>query len=171
MRNVAIFICIVLICISCRIGPAHKNSSAIPSTDAALSSLQIQALAVRVLENTPEHLHWAPGTKFAWVLFDPTQSEAPEAVRTEVLRQLKQKYTVYQSENEIPDNYRKTRNEQLVGYADGFSFTFKMKFEEELLHVDYSDWEGNLAASWHTVTYRWNGKEWAVVKTGPMTVS
>lgn len=171
MRKVEIFVCIVMICISCGTRPARENKPAIPTADVAWSNAQIQALALRVLENTPEHLHWVPDTKFAWVLFDPTRVEAPEALRAEVLRQFKAKYIVYQSEAEIPDNYIEMRNGQLAGYAKGFSFNFKLHFEDKLVHIDYSDWEGVLAASGHTVTYRWNGKEWAIVKTGPMTVS
>lgn len=171
MRKLEILVCIVVLSIGCGTRPAREHKPVISTADTALSSAQIQALAVRILENTPEHLHWAPGTTFDWVLIDPTHIEAPEVVRSEVLRRLKQKYTVYQSDKDIPDNDKETINGQLAGYTKGFSFNFKLRFEDELVHIDYSDWEGVLAASWHTVTYRWNGKEWAVVRTGPMTVS
>ena len=171
MRKLAIFVCIVVFGIGCGTPLAHEHGPAIPTVNVTLSGAQIEALAVRILENTPEHLHWAPGTTFAWVLFAPTHIEAPEAVRTEVLRQLKLKYTVYHSKEEVPDDHKEMRNGQLAGYTEGFSFNFKLHLEDKLVHIDYSDWEGVLAASWHTVTYRWNGKEWAIVKTGPMTVS
>lgn len=165
---------LIIVCLAgCATGPRGqtRNPNDVSGAEPVLTVAQVQALAGRVLENTPEHLHWAPGTTFSWVLFDPDYVVAPEAVRAEVIRQLQQEYTVFQSDDEIPAALKRFSDGQLLGYVDGFSLSLELRFEQGRVIASYHDWEGVLAGSWHTVTYRWIGRKWAVVEKGPMAVS
>ena len=134
---------------------------------------QIQLLANKIVKNTPEYVHFAGGTKFSWVLLSLKTDSVPESVRDDVIHQLKEKYTVYLRENDVPDNLKKKGpNGSLMGYKDGFSFSFEVKFEKRrTVKVSYSDFEGNVAASSHWTRYRWTGKDWKETEKSPVVVS
>ena len=129
-------------------------------------------LADKVLENTPEHTHFAPGTAFSWCLFrSPPDDPLPELTRA-VLAKLRSKYVVYLSDSEIPDAARLFDAGRLVGYRNGFSFAIHVdRLGPRVVKIRYSDWEGVLAASRHYQVYRWTGRSWRVVEKSAMLVS
>ena len=139
----------------------------------ALSKTQIDTLASEIMEHTPEHVHFAEGTTFSWVLFEQVDSDADTALTTAVIDRLKKKYTVYRSEQEIPPTeIIRSESGKLLGYRDGFSFRFSVKFlGDHRVEVRYSDWEGNLAASSQTISYQWTGSQWETVSRGSLLVS
>jgi len=144
-----------------------------PSEKQTLTQEQISALAERIVENTPEHIHWAKGTVFSWVLLSPETDSAPPALRDEVLARLKQKYTVYLRKEQLPDDVMmKDGTGKLIGYHRGFSFSFQVELEiERTVKVHYADWEGNVAGSRHWTRYKWAGSNWKVAEQGPLWVS
>ena len=59
-----------------------------------------------------------------------------------------------------------------MGYDDGFSFRFSLTIiGDDRIEVAYSDWEGNVAASSRTISYRWTGSKWEVTHRGRLLVS
>lgn len=156
------------------LGPTSCSQAWGKATNAnKLTEIQIKLLASRILENTPEHIHFAEGTTFSWVVLSPTIKENPRALQDEVIRQLKEKYTVYSRKEEIPDRLVVKDNKgHPVGYRDGFSFSFKVEFEKEgTIKVYYTDWEGILAASSHWKRYEWTGNNWNAAEQSPLEVS
>ena len=137
----------------------------------APSQPRVEALADRILENTPEHTHWVKGTRSDWVLFDPAEIVAPQELQDEVLRRFKKKYKIYESFEQIPDELKRMVNGQLAGYNSGFEFTYKVRIENEKAIVAYFDWEGMRAARWQTITYEWNESDWIIIEKGPGAIS
>ncbi len=134
---------------------------------------RIEALADEIVRHTPEHVHYAEGTAFSWVFVELQEPQPIPGLSEAVLKRLRERYTVYRSEEEIPeDRLSRAPDRTLLGYQDGFRF----KFEVEVLGPDrvkvrYEDWEGNMAGSGQTITYEWNGSAWEIVEKGPLFVS
>jgi hypothetical protein len=147
--------------------------SAAPTADQEPVSLQTRLLAEEILKNTPEHIHFAPFTRFQWVLLSPKTQDNPPDLQEEVVRQLARKYTVYMKQEDLPEDLM-TRGEDgtLIGYKGGFSFRYNVQFENETtVKIRYSDWEGNLAASFHWKRYEWTGHHWRVIEKSGILVS
>lgn len=133
---------------------------------------RIDLLAREILKNTPEYIHYDKGARFRWVVIGTTHDTGSE-LHGEVIKQLRQKYTVYLSNDEVPERLkRRSRDGRLVGYKEGLRFSFRTEFREpRIVTIHYSDWEGSLAASWHWKRYEWTGTSWRVVEKSPITVS
>jgi hypothetical protein len=140
---------------------------------AALSKEQIEKLVPLIKENTPENTHFSRNTKFEWVLLK-LSGKNPKEVDDAVTTSFRQAYpAVYLTEKEIPEN-RQVRgpNNTVVGYDKGFRFSFEIKMpERDIVEIRYWDWEGNLAGSGRTITYKWDGGKWVGTRTGPEMVS
>ena len=138
-----------------------------------LTDVQVRLLATRILENTPEYIHFDKGTSFSWVVLSPEVNTNPKSLRDEVIRQLQQRYTVYFRDQELPDNLLiKDENERLFEYRGGFWFSFRVEFERQgTVKVHYADWEAMLAASSHWERYKWTGTKWKAIEIGPVSVS
>lgn len=121
---------------------------------------QVNALAAVIVRNTPDHIHFAPGTRFAWVLADWDPDGSPPEVWEAVLRRLEKKYQVYRSENEIPEEALVKKDGEIIGYQGGFAFGFEIERAGPGIQVQYHDYEGNLGASGHSVRYKWTGLIW-----------
>jgi hypothetical protein len=161
-----VMIIVSLVLVSCSSVPVVRNS--LPP-----SKTKMQLLAERIIENTPEYVHFALGAKFSWVLISPaTKSNAPE-LQNEVITLLKKKYTVYFNADDIPKEYLYHGGKgELIGYRDGFSFGFSAELEKEgIIKVRYWDYEGNEGASDHWTRYKWTGKRWDIIEKSPLTVS
>ncbi len=134
---------------------------------------QVEALADEIVRHTPEHVHFEEGTRFSWMLLETQEPERIPGLNQAVLGRLRERYTVYLSQEDIPpDRQILAPDGTLQAYRDGFRF----KFEVEILapgrvKVRYEDWEGNLAASGQAITYAWRGSSWEVVEEGPLYVS
>jgi hypothetical protein len=148
---------------------AGKGYAVVAEQAPTLSSNQIQSLAMMILQNTPEHIHFKE-TKFRWVLTTWKGDAGPKELDQAVLRLLKEKYVVYRSQQEVPNDYViKSPDGKLMGFKSGFSFWYAVTFEKDrIVKVSYSDWEGNLASSHHWKQYRWTGRGWEVVKKSEM---
>lgn len=140
--------------------------------DGILTETQVNSLADRILENTPEYIHWSEGTVFSWVYLENEPQENLEALREVVLERLRAKYTVYLHEADIPEDLRNGAPEGIRGYEDGFSFSYRVEqVSEGTIKVYYADWEGMLAASMRWIRYKWTGANWKVVEKGPLLIS
>lgn len=141
--------------------------------DGILTETQANSLADRILENTPEYIHWSEGTVFSWVYLKNETQENLVALREVVLEKLRAKYTVYLDEADIPDELRNGVPEKILpGYKGGFSFTYRVEQDSErTIKVYYFDWEGGLAASMRWIRYKWTGANWKVVEKGPLFIS
>jgi len=145
----------------------------IPSDLNRLSPTQVRLLADRILENTPEHIHFAEGTVFSWVVLFEEVRANPQTLQDEVMKLLEAKYAVYTDKNLLPDELlMKGEGGQLHGYRGGFSFSYSVQRDgPRHVKVHYSDYEGNLAASGHWKRYKWNGRDWRVMEVSALTVS
>ncbi len=130
-------------------------------------------LAERIIENTPEYVHFRPGAKFAWVLFSPVTTSNALELQNEVLSLLKKKYTVYYNDADIPQEYLHHGSKgELIGYKNGFSFGYHAEMENEgMIKIQYCDWEGNLGGSNHWTRYKWMGTYWDIIEKSPLIVS
>jgi hypothetical protein len=146
-----------------------------PQTSPAseLRARQMRKLAERILENTPEHTHFSWPAFFRWVLVSPEIDKNPPDLNQEVLHLLKARYTVYTRKQDVPERFvHKDQNGTLQGYEGGFDFKFIVVFEDEItVKVKYSDYEGNMAASFHWKRYRWTGGNWKIIEKSGMLVS
>ena len=121
-------------------------------------------LAKHVLDNTPEHTHFAEGAKFSWCLFIAPRDDQLPQLTQEVLKRLRKRYTVYLAEDEVPLEQRMYRDRRLVGFRNGFMFRFDVEpLGPGRIRIHYAAWEGELAASGRNVTYEWTGKSWRPV--------
>ena len=138
-----------------------------------LSPLQAHQLAAVIVKNTPEHIHFAPGTKFDWVLTDWDSASTPPEVEKAVSRLLAKKYKkVYRHESELPPEAFVMHEGKLAGYKGGFSFGFRIERETwGIVKVHYSDYEGNMAASGHWKRYVWNGLFWIPIGRSRLIVA
>jgi hypothetical protein len=143
------------------------------SVELNLSKLQITLLAHKILENTPEYIHFAEGTKFSWILLPEETKKNPKSIQEEVIKQLKDKYTVYLKKEAIPPELLfKNLSGSLIGYKEGFYFSYVIEFEEkETIKIYYSDWESNKAASSHWKRYKWIDGDWRVIEKSILRVS
>lgn len=150
-------------------GCLHGNSGK-PVT---LSPLQARRLASVIVRNTPEHIHFGPGTEFDWVLTDWAFASTPPEVEKAVLRLLAKKYKkVYRHEAELPPEALVMHEGKLAGYQGGFSFGFEIEREGlGIVKVSYHDFEGNLAASGHWKWYLWNGLFWVPIGRSQLIVA
>lgn len=129
-------------------------------------------LAKHVLDNTPEHTHFVKGIEFEWCLFIPPKDDPLPQLAEEVLKRLGKKYAVYLTEEDIPPSRKIYRGGQLAGFQGGFLFRYEIEaLGPARIRIHYSDWEGLLAASRHSVTYEWNGKSWKATQKSTMAVS
>ena len=137
----------------------------------ALTSAQVDALATEALKYTPEHTHFAEGTRFDWVLFSgPKNDDFPEVTRS-IASKLSSRYRVYGPDDELPRELQ-VESEMGRSYKDGFLYTVEArKISPTTIAVSYSDYEGPLAAGRQTITYRWNGRAWKIVNKGELWVS
>ncbi|MBI2421635.1 MAG: hypothetical protein HYV27_02315 [Candidatus Hydrogenedentes bacterium] len=140
---------------------------------ARMSSAQVAQLADRILENTPEHVHWVEGTTFDWVLLGDGVVSNPVGLNEAVLARMEQRYTVYRSAAEIPEGLvEREADGQISAFKGGFRFDYGVTFlGRGRVKVAYADWEAFLAASSHWKVYRWNGAEWEIVDHSTLTVS
>jgi hypothetical protein len=128
-------------------------------------------LADQVLQNTPEHLHFAPDSKFSWCFVKFYEDDVLPELKQLILTKLRSKYTVYLSESEIPGNLKHFKEGKLTDYEGGFSFTVGMKLlNHQRVRICYGDWEGDLAGSKHCEVYEWTGKMWKVIEKEPMAI-
>ena len=144
-----------------------------PTSGDFLTGAQVDHLAERILENTPEHVHFVDGTVFSWVFLDVAPQTDLAALQEVVLNKLRERYTVYVYESEIPRHRLiKTDDGRLRGYKEGFQFSYRIEREAEgTIKVHYSDYEGELAASGHWERYRWTGNDWELVEESAMIVA
>lgn len=132
----------------------------------------LSLLADYALKNTPEHLHFAPGTEFSWCLFDAGKDDPLPRFTEEVLSKLRKKYTVYTSEADVPDDRKHMHRGRLIGYRDGFYFHVRAEvLNPTTIKVHYSDWEAGLASSAHYEVYEWTGKVWKIIEKEDLSVS
>jgi hypothetical protein len=152
-------------------GCAQPHPQTSPASD--LRARQMHKLAEMILENTPEHTHFAWPAFFKWVVLSTEIEKNPADLNREVLDLLKRKYKVYVRGEDLPDHLlHKDNKGQLTGYEGGFSFKFVAEFEDDVtVKVKYGDWEGNLAGSWHWKRYKWDGARWKVIEKSGMLVS
>lgn len=155
------------------IAPLHSSPSV--SCNSTLSEIQVRALAEAILENTPEHIHWAPDTTFDWVVLSEDIKSNPADINEAVISLLKNKYkAVYSSKSDIPKDklhyYPNSNN--VDGYEDGFLFSWTVEIiSSTSIKVTYSDWEGNMASSYHSKTYKWQNEQWVIVHASSIEVS
>jgi hypothetical protein len=129
-------------------------------------------LADEVLKNTPESIHFAPGSRFSWCLFQAARDDPLPELTKAVLAKLRRKYVVYLSDSEIPERMKLFRESKLVGYYDGFSFEVRAeRLGPRVIKIQYSDWEGLHAGSGHYQVYRWTGSSWKVVEKSGIAVA
>jgi len=146
----------------------YAQEAALPT----LASQQLSLLAEKILENTPEHTHFEKGSHFAWVVLSDIQDNST-ALNDEVIKQLKEHYTVYLTKQALPDKLlMKDGNGRLTRYDDGFMFSFKMTWAaKDTIRIDYSDWESNQAGGGHWEKYQWIGSEWKIIEKSVLVVS
>jgi len=139
----------------------------------ALTTNQIHRLALKILENTPEHTHWGKGAHFDWVLITWDPNANPTPIQDAVFNLLRKKYIVYHTVGAVPDKFRvKDSNGDLNHYDGGFDFSFAVTIEDKnTVKVLYSDWEGILASSRHWKRYKWTDSDWVVIEKSVMMVS
>jgi hypothetical protein len=148
-----------------------SGQSAVPQQP-ALSESQIDALAREAVLHTPEHTHFAKGTHFEWVLFLQAAADDGCGATAAIARELRKKYTVYQQESELPEGA--VEDDDMVGkrYRGGFIFGVRCAvIGENKVEVEYSDYEGSLAAGNQTLRYRWVWKKWIVTWKSPRLVA
>ncbi len=152
-------------------GCGHPHPQTSPASE--LRALQMRKLAERIIENTPERIHFAWPASFKWVVLLPEIAKNSTDLNQEVIGLLKSRYTVYTRKEDLPEHLlHKDDKGQLTGYKDGFSFKFVVEFEDETtVKVQYGDWEGNVAGSWHWKRYKWDGTKWKVIEKSPMIVA
>lgn len=138
-----------------------------------LTEAQAERLADKILENTPEHTHFVEGTTFSWVLLAPEVQSNPSPLQDVVLQKLRKKYTVYLDLSGVPEDLQfKDENGQVRGYKGGFAFCYQVERKSwRSVRVNYSDYEGELAASVHWKQYKWKRKDWKIVAKSGMLVS
>ena len=136
-----------------------------------LSDDQVRALAREVLRHTPEHTHFAQGTRFDWVFFTPGDEVAyPEAIPA-IRDALASKYQVYSGDEKLPPG-AEGHDGVSTSYVGGFLFSVSIRrVDEKTIEVEYSDYEGSLAAGRQTVRYQWRGSHWAKTWESPQVVS
>lgn len=145
---------------------SHRGPARPPAED------DYRRLAKHILDNTPDHTHFVQGIEFDWCIFIPPKDDPLPQLSEEVLKRLRKKYTVYLTEEDIPPNRKIYRNGQLAGFQSGFMFRYELEpLGPTRIRIQYSDWEGLLAASRHSVTYEWTGSSWKITKKGSMRVS
>lgn len=137
----------------------------------------IVLLAPEVLKQTPEYVHFVEGTTFSWVLLQLEPGAVPPDLASEVKDLLAEKYQLLTTRDELTQDHLIERqladgSSEFLGYRDGFLFSFTVNIiESGLVEIEYSDYESPLAASWHTVLYRWVNGRWVGSPKGPMVVS
>ena len=135
---------------------------------------QIHKLAEKILENTPENIHYAKGTTFSWVLVKSEEMYAnPQPLQNNVVQLLKRKYTVYFDEESLPAGaVFRDSDGHWIGYNDGFSFRWRVNScGQNKVKVEYFDLEGNLGAAFHWKIYRWDRQDWQIAEAGNPIVS
>jgi hypothetical protein len=136
-----------------------------------LSAAQVRALAHEIVTHTPEHVHWAKGTHFAWVLLAQPAPDLFPDVTAAVRALLAERYTVYDDEASVPPEYRST-DEIGITYVSGFLFHFEVRIlRPGVVEVTYSDFESSLAGSRQTVSYRWRRGRWTTLFRGRVFVA
>ena len=166
MKHLACLLVLVAVsAVSC----IHGNRGGVVT----LSPMQSHRLASVIVRNTPEHIHFAPGTKFDWVLTDWNSASTPPEVEKEVLRLLAKKYKkVYRRKEELPPEAFVIHEGRMAGYKGGFSFGFEIERESlASVKVHYGDFEGNLGASGHWTRYLWNGLFWVPIGRSRLVAS
>lgn len=128
-----------------------------------LSRAQSLALAREIVLHTPEHLHFASGSHFSWVLLGANPADRFPEVTREVRALLAERYTIYESAGEVPaDKVR--RDEYGTSYVSGFRFEFSIgRPDKGSIQVTYSDYESPLAGSSQSIRYRWKRGAWLTV--------
>ncbi len=143
-----------LLWVGCAAGPPRSDEPRLP---------RLELLASEVLRNTPEHTHFAPETEFSWVYLQPT-IVAPPALAAEVERLMVERYKVFKTHEEIPEDLlshvdAEGREHSMI--RDGFYFSYEVEsISPERVRITYRDYEGPLAASGRSVVYVWSGVEW-----------
>ncbi len=134
--------------------------------DVTLNSKQVRMLANIILTKTPEHIHMPESSQFTWVWLNVEDKENPAKLNDEVIRQMREKYTVYLKESDIPKEKIHTNEQgERIGFSNGFRFSFETEFERsDVVKINYSDYVGNMAASWHWTKYKWNGTRWKIIE-------
>jgi hypothetical protein len=136
-----------------------------------LSPAQMDGLAVEALKHTPEHVHWAKGTRFSWVLFGVPADSKQIGIWNRIRAKLAERYQVFDSNDEIPAGLVQP-DEIGACFVDGFSFTVSVRvIDSTTVEVTYSDFENSLAGSRQEIKYRWSGSCWRVRSKGPLVVS
>jgi hypothetical protein len=138
-----------------------------------LNKEQIDDLKLQIVKNTPEYTHFEPGAKFDWVFLQVDSLSVQKELYDTIVQEFKKRYTVYLAKENIPiEHINKSENGYLMGYNNGFRFSYRCEFlNRNKLRIHYDDYEGCLAASGFWIIYKWNGKKWKIVKKGPMWVS
>ena len=131
-----------------------------------------QLLAEEVLNNTPEHLHFAPGASFSFVVYAGPVNQSIPGFSEMIRGELKKNYTVYSNLAEVPEGKKSIEDDYLMGLKDGFQFWVEYReLSPSKVKISYKDWEGNLAASSHYKIYKWTGRKWKILKESPLMVS
>ena len=129
-------------------------------------------LADEALLNTPEHTHYAPGSTFSWCLFERPEDDPLPSVTEAIISKLREKYTDYLAEEEIPEDRQILHEGHFVGFDDGFLYKVRFELLSPIrVKVYYEDFENGLAASSHYKVYRWTGKSWKITIKSRMIVS
>jgi hypothetical protein len=129
-------------------------------------------LAEEVLKNTPEYIHWVPGTKFSWCLFERPEQDILPGLTQAVIAKLRKKYILYQSESQMGNTCGIFQDGKLMGYRSGFSFRIRVEImNQQTIKIHYSDWESGTAGSAHFKVYKWTGKSWKIIEKSGIAVS
>jgi hypothetical protein len=137
----------------------------------SLSRQQIDALAQEIVTHTPEHIHFANGVTFSWVLYASKDRDAFPDVTKQVRELLAHRYVVYKTPDAVPAQFLR-RDESGTSYVGGFAFQADIRYVgKNRVDVEYSDYEASLAASTQVVQYQWRGTGWIVISNGPISVS
>lgn len=110
-----------------------------------------------------------------WVLLEVKPDDAPPELVAAVKRLLEAKYTLFASHEELKPHQvdiQQSGDYEGRSYRGGFLFSFRVEVRSPtLVVVHFSDYEGPLAASSHSVSYRWVGDRWKKVAESALLVS
>ncbi len=124
-----------------------------------------------VMKNTPEYIHFTPDTDFSWCIFEPLEPDILSQLTEAVLTNLRDKYTVYRSQSEIPHEKKVLQDGKIVAYKDGFNFRIRVELiNRQTVKIFYYDWESLGVGSCHHAVYQWTQDTWKVIEKSLLDV-
>ena len=162
-------IALIVFLVSCSSHSPHRDASTV------FSESQIDSLVQEIMRHTPEYTHYVEGYKFDWVLFTPPDKDPYPAITNKIRSELKQKYTVYDKDGDLPAELISYDPDDPVGgkiYLGGFEFSVEIRrLYENTIEVTYDDFENSMAAGNQTIRYQWQGNRWKVIWESDLMVS